>query len=97
MKNATLLVKMRRNSGIRNDSIAPLHRSVKSNGQHLKAKFDRAEVMATLQTGEAVPVRVSGRRFQRHPLRSMLLMRVIPPLFRLGVNPDALARLYRRW
>jgi rSAM/selenodomain-associated transferase 2/rSAM/selenodomain-associated transferase 1 len=44
-----------------------------------------------------VPVRVSGRRFQRHPLRSMLLMRVIPPLFRLGVSPDALARLYRRW
>ncbi len=43
-----------------------------------------------------VPVQVSGRRMQTRPLRAMLLMRLIPPLFRLGVNPDLLARLYRR-
>lgn len=42
------------------------------------------------------PVTVSGRRFQQAPLRSMLLMRAIPPLFRMGVNPERLARLYRK-
>ncbi|MCB9896885.1 MAG: glycosyltransferase family 2 protein [Planctomycetes bacterium] len=40
-------------------------------------------------------VLVSGRRFQRRPLRSALLMRVLPPLYRLGVPPERLARLYR--
>ncbi|GJM21243.1 MAG: hypothetical protein DHS20C15_11580 [Planctomycetota bacterium] len=41
-------------------------------------------------------VRVSGRRIQRHPLRSLLLMRLLPPLFRMGVDPERLARVYRR-
>jgi glycosyltransferase A (GT-A) superfamily protein (DUF2064 family) len=40
------------------------------------------------------PVQVSGRRLQLHPLRSLLLMRLIPPLYRLGVDPARLARLY---
>lgn len=41
------------------------------------------------------PVLVSGRRYQRRPLRTALLMRIIPPLYRLGVDPARLARLYR--
>lgn len=41
------------------------------------------------------PVSVSGRRMQRAPLRSMVLMRVIPPLYRLGVSPERLAKMYR--
>ena len=41
------------------------------------------------------PVAVSGRRFQRRPLRTIALLRVIPPLYRLGVDPAWLARLYR--
>jgi len=44
----------------------------------------------------AEPVLVSGRRIQLNPLRSALLMRLIPPLYRLGVSPDRLARWYRR-
>lgn len=39
-------------------------------------------------------VRVSGRRIQARPLRSLLLMRLLPPLFRLGVSPERLAQLY---
>jgi rSAM/selenodomain-associated transferase 2 len=42
------------------------------------------------------PVLVSGRRIQLHPVRSALLMRLIPPLYRLGVSPDRLARWYHR-
>jgi len=42
------------------------------------------------------PVTVSGRRFQRRPLRSLLLMRTLPTLWRLGVKPETLARLYER-
>ena len=41
------------------------------------------------------PVIVSGRRMQRRPLRTLLLMRIIPPLYRMGVSPERLARLYR--
>ena len=41
-------------------------------------------------------VQVSGRRIQQQPLRAALLMRLIPPLYRLGVPPDVLARMYRR-
>ncbi len=41
------------------------------------------------------PVTVSGRRLQEHPLRAALLMRLLPPLFRMGVDPHRLARLYR--
>ncbi len=41
------------------------------------------------------PVTVSGRRMQSHPLKAALLMRSIPILYRLGVDPRTLARLYR--
>lgn len=39
------------------------------------------------------PVQVSGRRLQERPLRSAVVQKLIPPLFRLGVNPEFLARL----
>jgi len=41
------------------------------------------------------PVTVSGRRMQQQPISSFVLMRVIPPLYRMGVNPNTLARIYR--
>jgi GT2 family glycosyltransferase len=40
------------------------------------------------------PVRVSGRRFQARPITSCFLMCVFPLLYRLGVPPRALARMY---
>jgi rSAM/selenodomain-associated transferase 2/rSAM/selenodomain-associated transferase 1 len=40
-------------------------------------------------------VRVSGRRFLAHPIRDTLLVNVFPLLYRLGVPPASLARLYR--
>ncbi len=40
-------------------------------------------------------VRVSGRRFLAHPIRDTLLVNSFPLLYRLGVSPTALARLYR--
>lgn len=40
-------------------------------------------------------VRVSGRRFLAHPIRSAILVNVFPLLYRLGVPAAALARLYR--
>ncbi len=39
-------------------------------------------------------VRVSGRRFLANPVRAVLAMRVFPLLYRLGVSPARLARLY---
>ncbi len=39
-------------------------------------------------------VRVSGRRFERGPVRAFLCMNAFPLLDRLGVNPRILARLY---
>jgi len=39
-------------------------------------------------------VRVSGRRFIANPVRAVLAMRLFPFLYRLGVSPDRLARLY---
>lgn len=41
------------------------------------------------------PVTVSGRRMQTRPLRTALALRLIPLLYRLGVGPEWLARLYR--
>jgi hypothetical protein len=32
---------------------------------------------------------------QARPLRAMFMLRLIPPLYRLGVDPQLLARLYR--
>jgi hypothetical protein len=40
-------------------------------------------------------VRVSGRRFLAHPIRDTLLVNAFPLLYRLGVPPASLARLYR--
>ena len=39
-------------------------------------------------------VRVSGRRFLSRPIRSAVLMRLFPLLYRLGVPPRVLGRLY---
>jgi rSAM/selenodomain-associated transferase 2 len=39
-------------------------------------------------------VRVSGRRFVANPVRAVLAMRLFPLLYRLGVSPARLARLY---
>jgi rSAM/selenodomain-associated transferase 2 len=39
-------------------------------------------------------VRVSGRRFLQRPLRSLLAMHTFPMLYRLGVSPETLVRLY---
>jgi len=39
-------------------------------------------------------VQVSGRRFIEHPLRYTFLINVFPALYRLGVPPERLARLY---
>ncbi|HEX5012068.1 MAG TPA: TIGR04283 family arsenosugar biosynthesis glycosyltransferase [Planctomycetota bacterium] len=42
------------------------------------------------------PVTVSGRRVQGRPVRALFVNRMIPPLFRLGVDPALLARMYRQ-
>lgn len=39
-------------------------------------------------------VRVSGRRFLAHPLRALAAMWLFPTLYRCGVSPVTLARLY---
>jgi rSAM/selenodomain-associated transferase 2 len=39
-------------------------------------------------------VQVSGRRFLAQPVRTVLAMRFFPTLYRLGVPPERLARLY---
>jgi rSAM/selenodomain-associated transferase 2/rSAM/selenodomain-associated transferase 1 len=39
-------------------------------------------------------VTVSGRRFMRRPVRTMLAWNTLPVLYRLGVSPRHLARLY---
>ena len=40
------------------------------------------------------PVEVSGRRFMARPIRYACLMNVMPALYRLGVPPATLARMY---
>jgi len=39
-------------------------------------------------------VRVSGRRFMARPIASATMMNVLPTLYRLGVSPETLARIY---
>ncbi len=39
-------------------------------------------------------VQVSGRRFVAHPIKSIVAMRLLPLLYRIGVPPETLARLY---
>ena len=41
-------------------------------------------------------VRVSARRYLRHPVRTLLAQRLFPALYRLGVSAETLARLYGR-
>jgi rSAM/selenodomain-associated transferase 2 len=53
----------------------------------------RLRRVGRIQTVPAV-VRVSGRRFLVHPLRSACAMRLFPLLYRLGVPPHVLARAY---
>jgi len=55
----------------------------------------RLRRLGTIRTVPAV-VRVSGRRFLDRPLRTAALMRALPVLYRLGVPPQRLARLYGR-
>lgn len=57
----------------------------------LSVRLARRARLARIST----PVVVSGRRMQQHPLRTALMMRVIPPLYRLGVSPERLAGWYR--
>ncbi len=53
----------------------------------------RLRRVGRIRTVPAV-VRVSGRRFAADPLRAILAMRLFPLLYRLGVSPARLARLY---
>ena len=39
------------------------------------------------------PVQVSGRHLQTRPLRGLLVHTILPPLYRMGVDPGLLARL----
>lgn len=56
----------------------------------LARRLARAGRVVTLRE----QVAVSGRRFLAHPLRTIVMMRTFPLLYRLGVSPDRLARLY---
>jgi rSAM/selenodomain-associated transferase 2 len=53
----------------------------------------RLRRVGRIRTVPAV-VQVSGRRFAANPLRAILAMRLFPLLYRLGVSPARLARLY---
>lgn len=53
----------------------------------------RLRRIGRIATAPAV-VRVSGRRFVSRPIRSAILMRLFPLLYRLGVPPRLLARIY---
>jgi hypothetical protein len=63
----------------------PLFEDVEFSG-----RLRRAGVVRTLPAA----VRVSGRRFMARPLSSVALMNVLPVLYRLGVPPATLARMY---
>ncbi len=39
-------------------------------------------------------VRTTARRFERHPVRSRIILATFPSLFRFGVSPETLARWY---
>jgi rSAM/selenodomain-associated transferase 2 len=53
----------------------------------------RLRRVGRIRTVPAV-VEVSGRRFLAHPVRTVLALRTFPLLYRLGVSPARLARLY---
>lgn len=42
----------------------------------------------------SLAIRTTGRRFERRPVRTRIMTATFPPLFRLGVSPDRLARWY---
>jgi rSAM/selenodomain-associated transferase 2 len=64
--------------------------------QPLMEDLELSRRLGRLGRIETVPaeVRVSGRRFLARPLRSAAMMRLLPLLYRLGVPPRVLARLY---
>jgi len=64
--------------------------------QPLMEDVELARRLRRVGTIRIVPgiVRVSGRRFLANPLRALVAMRVFPLLYRLGVSPARLARLY---
>jgi hypothetical protein len=41
-------------------------------------------------------IRTTARRVERMPIKTTLLLVTFPTLFRLGVNPQTLARWYRK-
>ncbi len=53
----------------------------------------RLRRIGAIQTVPAV-AEVSGRRFLARPVRTVLALRTFPLLYRLGVSPSRLARLY---
>ena len=55
----------------------------------------RLRCVGRIRTVPAV-AEVSGRRFLARPVRTVLAMRTFPLLYRLGVSPARLARLYGR-
>lgn len=62
--------------------------------------MEDVELARRLRRRGAMPVvarevRVSGRRFLAHPVRSVVLCHLLPALYDLGVAPDRLARLWR--
>lgn len=59
--------------------------------------FDLSRRLAKRAPLARVPdeVRVSGRRIQSRPLRSAWMLTLLPILFRCGVSPERLARMYR--
>ena len=65
--------------------------------QALLEDYELARRLRRLGRIARVParVRVSGRRFLARPLYAFAVVNVLPLLYRLGVGPDWLARLYR--
>ncbi len=64
--------------------------------QPLMEDLELSRRLRRLGRMETVPatVRVSGRRFLARPFRTMASMRLFPALYRFGVPPRLLARLY---
>lgn len=64
--------------------------------QPLMEDIEFSRALARLGRIRTVPacVQVSGRRFVRAPVRTALAMNLFPSLYRVGVPPRCLARLY---
>jgi len=65
-------------------------------GQPLFEDLELAKRLSRVGRIVTVPayVRVSARRFLQRPLRSLAAMHLFPMLYRCGVSPDTLDRLY---